>query len=157
MIQNNRLIVLEHITLRANRFMGTSHAFMLGLAVIAIWALSFLFNRPSWHAAIVEVTAILSFVNIFITQRAQNKDLKAIHIKLDELIASSSKASNLLIKAEEAPEQILEQVEDIYKSMAKVSLEEPSRTSITSAAIEHIMEAVHSDIAYQEIIADQID
>ncbi len=146
-----RLIVLEHMTMRANRFMGTSHAFLLGLAVITMWALSFLFNKPSWHAGILEVAAILSFINIFVVQRAQNKDLKAIHIKLDELIASSTRASNLLIKAENAPEGILEQVEDAYKNLAKTAREELSRTSITSPAVENIMETLRAEIIDSEI------
>ncbi len=145
-----RLIILEHVTLSVNRFLGTSHAFLLGLAVICIWALSFLFNR-AWHSVILEITAILSFVNIFVVQRAQNKDLKAIHIKLDELIASSTRASNLLIKAEEAPEKVLEQVEDIYKILAKTPADELSRTSITSTAVEQIMETIHTDIERPEI------
>lgn len=147
-----RLIIIEHITLRVNRFLGTSHAFMLGLAVIVLWAMSFLFNKPNWHSAIVEITAILSFINIFVVQRAQNKDLKAIHIKLDELIASSTRASNLLIKAEDAPERILEQVEGVYKDLAKTSVDEFSRNSITSSAVEQIMETMHSEIAHPEII-----
>ena len=139
--------------MRVNRFLGTSHAFILALMVIGLWALSFLFNKPNWHAAILEITAILSFINIFVTQRAQNKDLKAIHIKLDELIASSTRASNLLIKAEDAPERVLEEVEGIYKNLAKTTVDEFSRSSIASSAVEHIMENMHTEISQHGIVA----
>ncbi len=149
-----QFVFFEHMNVRVNRFLGTSHALILGLIVISGWALSFLFNKPAWHSAILEITAILSFINIFVVQRAQNKDLKAIHIKLDELIASSTRASNLLIKAEEAPERILEQVEDIYKDLAHTSGEEVSRTSIASSAVEHIMETMHSEITRREIMSE---
>lgn len=145
-----RIIVFEHITLSANRFLGTSHALVIGMIVIALWGISFLFNKSTWHSAIVEITAIVSFVNIFIVQRAQNKDLKAIHLKLDELIASSS-ASNLLIKAEDAPERVLEQVEDIYKTIAKTTGEELAKTNEVSSTIEHIMETVHNDITHPKL------
>jgi low affinity Fe/Cu permease len=134
--------VAELVSLRVNRFLGTSQALLVGLGILLLWAVSFLID-PNWHQIILEVVAMLSFLNLFTLQRAQNKDLKAIHIKLDELIASSSSASNRLIKAEEAPEHILDQVHEMYKDAAKLSNDDQSRVSINVEAVEEVMDALH--------------
>ncbi len=143
----------EHLTQRFNRFIGTSRAFMIGLAICVMWGISFLLES-SWHATIVECVAMVSFLNIFMIQRAQNKDLKAIHLKLDELLASSNRASNSLIKAEEAPEYVLDQVHDIYKDLARHASEEKPRTSLTSELVEQVMETVHTEQNTQIVAID---
>lgn len=139
------LLRFEHLVQRFNQFIGTSRAFFIGVAFFLIWVFSFVL-RGEWHASIVELVAMLSFLNIFFVQRGQNKDLKAMHLKLDELIASSNRANNSLIKAEEAPEEVLEQVHNIYKDLAKQAGEENLRVSITSELVEQVMEAVHTNI-----------
>ncbi len=146
---NKRRIIIEHWTLKFNHFFGSPHALLMGLGVIAIWAISCSF-KSHWHSSIVEFIAIISFFNIFIVQRAQNKGLKAVQLKLDELLASSNRASNLLIKAEDAPEHVLEQVQGIYKDLAKATGEDASRQSIASAAVDHIMET--AILSAEEII-----
>ena len=142
---NRRLLSFERSVTRFNQFIGSSPAFLIGLSFFFIWSASFL-GKSQWHASIAELVAMLSFLNIFFVQRGQNKDLKAIHLKLDELIASSNRANNSLIKAEEAPEEILEQVHNIYKELARQAFEEKPRVSITSELVEQIMETVHSNI-----------
>jgi low affinity Fe/Cu permease len=124
---------------------GTSPAFLIGLLFYLIWAISFYF-KGQWHNSIVEFVGMLSFLNIFFVQRGQNKDLRAIHIKLDELIASSNIASNSLIKAEEAPEEVLQEVNNVYKELAKLAQEGEPRTAITSEVVEKLMEAVHNNL-----------
>jgi low affinity Fe/Cu permease len=61
---------------------------------------------------------------VFILQRAQNRDTKAIHVKLDELIAAIEGASNRVIKAEEAPDHVLEEIHIASKNLAKAVLDE---------------------------------
>jgi low affinity Fe/Cu permease len=140
-----QLLSFERLVLQFNQFIGTSRAFFIGVVFFVGWVFSFVLSGQ-WHASIVELVAMLSFLNIFFVQRGQNKDLKALHLKLDELIASSNRANNSLIKAEEAPEQVLEQVHNIYKDLAKHASEENLRVSITSELVEQAMETVHSSL-----------
>jgi low affinity Fe/Cu permease len=141
----------EQISHKVNRFLGTSQALLVGLVVMVIWALSFLFEGK-WHELICELVAMVSFLNLFTLQRAQNKDLKAIHIKLDELIATSSSATNHLIKAEEAPEHVLDQVHELYKSAASAAINDPSRTSMNIGEVEEVMDNLRRDIAEAELL-----
>jgi low affinity Fe/Cu permease len=148
-------IMFEHISHKVNRYLGTSQALLVGLVVMLVWAVSFMFEGR-WHELIVEIVAMVSFLNFFTLQRGQNKDIKAIHIKLDELIASSSSATNHLIKAEEAPEHVLEQVHELYKSAASAAGNDPSRASINIGEVEELMDNLRKDIAEAEVLESQI-
>jgi low affinity Fe/Cu permease len=148
-------IKFEHISHKVNRFLGTSQALLVGLVVMVVWAVSFLFGGK-WHELICELVAMVSFLNLFTLQRAQNKDLKAIHIKLDELIASSSSATNHLIKAEEAPEHVLDQVHELYKSAATAAINDPSRSSMNIGEVEEVMDNLRRDIAEAEVLESKI-
>ncbi len=140
----------ERISHSLSKFFATTGALYFGIAIAICWVLSW-FGDRRWHDILVESVAMLSFLTIFIFQRSQNKEVKAIQIKLDELIASSDAASNRLIKAEEAPEHVLDQVHEIYKDVAKAALDENSRTRMVSIThAESLMEALHSDLVEDE-------
>jgi low affinity Fe/Cu permease len=137
---------VEKASHRFSRFFSTNLAFYFGVVITMLWILSW-FGDKRWHEVLVESVAILSFLTIFSFQRSQNKDVKAIQIKLDELIASSDVASNRLIKAEEAPEHVLDQVHEIYKDIARAAMDEESRVSIVEGVshVESLMEDLHAD------------
>lgn len=141
----SRFVLIEHATLKFNRFLGTSKALFFAVAFLLLWAWSKA-SDSRWHELIAEGAAMVGFINLFTLQRAQNKDLKAIHIKLDELIASSESASNRLIKAEEAPEHVLEQMHEMYKEAAMSIKDEPSRASINLDQADDVMKALHRDL-----------
>ena len=137
----------ERISHGFSKFFATSPALIIGVIISGLWLLS-LFGEKKWHESLVEAVEMLSFLTIFAFQRSQNKEIKAIQIKLDELIASSDVASNRLIKAEEAPEHVLDQVHEIYKDMAKAAMENNSRQRMVD--IEHaekLMETFHHETA----------
>lgn len=135
----------EKVSLSVAKFFATTAAFWLGISVAALWMLSWVVER-TLHEFLLEAVGMLSFLTIFVFQRAQNKDLKAVQIKLDELIASSSTANNRLIKAEEAPEHVLEQVHEIYKDVARAAMDEDPRARMVDIAhAESLMEALHKD------------
>jgi low affinity Fe/Cu permease len=136
----------ERLSNHVSKFFATTGALYFGIAVAACWLLSW-FGDRRWHDFLVELVALLSFLTIFTFQRSQNKDVKAIQIKLDELIASSAVASNRLIKAEEAPEHVLDQVHEIYKDVAKAAMDDDPRTSMVNTLhADMLMEALHYDL-----------
>jgi low affinity Fe/Cu permease len=142
---NKRSVTVEHATLKFNRFLGTSMALFCAVAFLVLWAWSRA-SDSKWHELIVEAAAMVGFINLFTMQRAQNKDLRAIHLKLDELIASSEFASNHLIKAEEAPEHVLEQVHEMYREAALGIKDDPSRATINLDQADEVMRALHRDL-----------
>src|SRR5437868_9645415 len=75
---------------------GTPAAFIIALMVIVVWAITgpiFKFS-DTWQLVINTGTTIITFLMVFVIQHSQNKDTKAIQLKLNELIAASGDASN---------------------------------------------------------------
>lgn len=92
---------------------GSPWAFIGALLVVAVWsAAGPLFNYSNtWQLMINTGTTIVTFVMVFLIQNTQNRDAKAIHLKLDELIRCLKGARNSLIDLEEMSEQELDQVQ----------------------------------------------
>ena len=98
--------ILERFSLIATKATGTSMAFILALSVIIVWGVTgplFHFS-DSWQLVINTSTTIVTFLMVFLIQRAQNKDAQAIHIKLNEVVAALEGASNRLIDVEDLTE-----------------------------------------------------
>ncbi|MBU6452376.1 MAG: low affinity iron permease family protein [Cyanobacteria bacterium REEB67] len=153
---SKRFIVLEHATLKFNRFLGTSFALICAVGFLLLWAWS-RFTDSKWHDMIGDLAAMVGFINLFTMQRAQNKDLKAIHLKLDELIASSESASNRMIKMEEAPEHILDQIHEVYREAALSVKNDPSRATISLDEADEVMKVMHRDLRELDEISEMKD
>ncbi len=98
--------ILERFSLIATKATGTSMAFILALSVIIVWGVTgplFHFS-DTWQLVINTSTTIVTFLMVFLIQRAQNKDAQAIHIKLNEVVAALEGASNRLIDVEDLTE-----------------------------------------------------
>src|SRR5437660_12154366 len=82
---------------------GNAWAFILALSTIAVWALlgATFHYSDTWQLVINTGTTIITFLMVFVIQHSQNKEMKAIQIKLDELIGATGGASNKLIDVEE--------------------------------------------------------
>jgi low affinity Fe/Cu permease len=88
---------------------GSTPAFVAAVALIALWLVSgpiFRFS-DTWQLVINTTTTIITFLMVFLIQRAQNKDAQAVALKLNELIAALEDASNRLINAESLPDDDL--------------------------------------------------
>lgn len=85
----------------------------------------------TWQLVINTGTTIITFLIVFLIQNTQNRDSKAIHIKLDELISSIKGARNTFINLEELPD---EEIEDLHKQFQslheKYSLELERRVNL---------------------------
>src|SRR6218665_1495029 len=96
---------------------GSTTAFILAGLTVVLWAVTGpLFNySETWQLVINTGTTIITFLMDFVIQQSQNKDTAAIHMKLNELIASSSKASNRLVDLEDLTEAEIEAVRKYYQ------------------------------------------
>jgi len=107
----------------ATDWSGTSLAFGLALLTIVVWLLTgpiFGFS-DTWQLVINTGTTIVTFLMVFLIQRAQNKDAQAVHLKLNELVAAMQGASNRLINAENLSERELRILHQHYGKLLELS------------------------------------
>src|SRR6478752_8376469 len=104
----------------AANWTGQPIAFLLAAGVIFVWILSgpvFGFS-DTWQLVINTGTTVITFLMVFLIQNTQNRDTKALQLKLDELIFVMAKANNSLLDLEEMDEKELDKVRDRYEKMA---------------------------------------
>jgi len=98
-------------------FTGSGSAFIIAALLVIVWAATgplFNFSEP-WQIVINTGTTIITFLMVFLIQKAQNKDSKAIQIKLNELIAAHEKASNRMVDIENLTEEELDKIHKFYE------------------------------------------
>ena len=108
---------------RASVRLGSHWAFLGACAVILLWGLIgplFRFS-DAWQLVINTGTTIVTFLMVFLIQSTQNRDAKAIHLKLDELIRSS-KARNVFADLEDATEDELAAFKDEFQKLRERGL-----------------------------------
>ena len=108
------------------RWTGSTGAFAWALGVIVVWAVLgpvFRFS-DTWQLVINTSTTIVTFLMVFLIQRAQNKDSLAIHLKLNEIVAALSGASNRLVDVESLSEKELAQLHRFYSELATLCRKE---------------------------------
>ena len=95
---------------------GSPVAFIIAAALVVVWAaLGPVFDySDTWQLVINTSTTIITFLMVFIIQQSQNRDTAAIHLKLNELIASHDKASNRLVDVEDLTEEELMVLKKFY-------------------------------------------
>lgn len=94
--------LLEKFSIRATEWAGGTWAFALAIGVIVVWVITgplFGFS-DTWQLVINTGTTIVTFLMVFLIQRAQNKESSALHLKLNEIVAAVEGASNRLIDVE---------------------------------------------------------
>lgn len=126
MIKENKAGLFERFSNAATKFTGSSPAFIAAVAIVVIWAVSGpLFNySETWQLVINTGTTIITFLMVFLIQKAQNKDGKAIQLKLNELIAAHEKASNRMVDIEDLTEEELDQFHQFYVALATLAKKE---------------------------------
>lgn len=103
------------------KFTGSTEAFSISLFIVMVWIVTGpVFNySDTWQLVINTGTTIITFLMVFLIQRSQNKDSLAIHLKLNELIASSPTASNRLVDVEDLTEAELEILHHYYELLSQ--------------------------------------
>jgi len=115
------LSIFDRFASKVTRWVGTPVAFAAALASIVGWALSgpaFKYSE-NWQLVINTGTTIVTFLMVFLIQQSQNKDSVALHLKLNELLASNRQASNRMIGIEDLDAQDLEAVAAFYVRLAQ--------------------------------------
>jgi low affinity Fe/Cu permease len=115
---------------------------MIALGIILVWSLTgplFGFS-DTWQLVINTGTTIVTFLMVFLIQRAQNKDALAIHLKLNEIVAALEGASNRLIDVEDLTEKEIATLHKYYQELSRMAKKDLSLTeshSIEEAEARH--------------------
>jgi low affinity Fe/Cu permease len=113
---------------RASVLLGSAWAFCGAVLVIVVWLVTgptFHFS-DTWQLIINTATTVVTFLMVFMIQNTQNRDAKAMHLKLDELIRAVTGARNQLVDLENLSDDDLKKLELQFKTLRKQA--EDSRT-----------------------------
>jgi low affinity Fe/Cu permease len=104
---------------RSSHYLGSRWAFVVAIGVIVVWALSgpFFHYSDTWQLVINTGTTIVTFLMVFLIQNTQNRDARAIHLKLNELIHAVDKAKNKMIDVEKLSDL---ELDDLAKTYEKI-------------------------------------
>lgn len=141
---NKRKNLFEKFAHSATVFSGSTIAFMIALLIVVVWITTgpyFNFS-DTWQLVINTGTTIITFLMVFLIQRMQNKDSRAIHLKLNELVASLKGPSNRLIDVEDLSEEELETLSKYYRELARMAKKEKDLSS--SHSIEEAEKRHHA-------------
>lgn len=121
---------------------GSTWAFILAFGVVIAWGCTGPIFKYSdtWQLVINTSTTIVTFLMVFIIQRAQNKDALAVQLKLNELVAAIEGASNRLVSVEDLSDKDLEVLHKHYRELALMAKSETRITeshSIDEAKVRH--------------------
>jgi low affinity Fe/Cu permease len=98
---------------------GSPWAFLAGLSITVIWGVTgpMFHYSDTWQLVINTGTTIITFLMVFLIQNTQNRDAKAVHLKLDELIRAVGAARNRLVNLEHCTDDELTQLEEEFRKL----------------------------------------
>ena len=118
---------------------GKPATFLFAVLTVVVWAVTGpLFHySDTWQLVINTGTTIVTFLMVFLIQNTQNRDAKAIHLKLDELIRSTSKARNSLVNLENLTDDELANLKTEFEKVQLRAKFRSEHKSDPSAADDH--------------------
>src|SRR6202045_3251058 len=124
---------------RSSMILGSAWAFAGAVLVILVW----IFTGPTfhfsdtWQLIINTATTIITFLMVFLIQNTQNRDAKAMHLKLDELIRSHHPASDDLIDIQKLSDEELDELELRYEKIRKACEARRNGKPVSVTAAKH--------------------
>jgi low affinity Fe/Cu permease len=121
--------LFHKISLRVSVIAGSPLTFISAFLIIILWAStgSFFHFSDTWQLIINTSTTIITFLMVFLIQNTQNRDSKAIHLKLDELLKGVKGARSGMIDVEELSDEDLEKLHGEFRLMHEKYAEELQR------------------------------
>lgn len=103
--------------------LGSAWAFVVAVLVIVVWGVTgpTFHYSDTWQLIINTGTTIVTFLMVFIIQNTQNRDAKAVHLKLDEIIRALKGARNELVDLEDLSDQELARLEQQFKRLRRLA------------------------------------
>jgi low affinity Fe/Cu permease len=121
---------------RSSTLLGSAWAFCGAVLVILVWLVTgpaFHFS-DTWQLIINTATTVVTFLMVFMIQNTQNRDAKAMHIKLDELIRALKGARNQLVDVENLSDEDLKKLEEQFRRLRKQADRNGTRSEKSQSA-----------------------
>ncbi len=117
---------------------GKPVTFIISVLAIAIWATTGpLFHySDTWQLVINTGTTIVTFLMVFLIQASQNRDSRAVQLKLDELIRAQTKARNQFADIEEATEEEIDRFRSEFKARREKGLSETEAARAAASSVD---------------------
>ena len=114
---------MERLSSGVTKVSGSNGAIIAAFLTIIVWAITgpFFHYSETWQLIINTGTTIITFLMVFLIQKAQNKDSMAVHLKLNELIKSHKESSNRLIDVENMTEDQIIIIQKHYENLNKIN------------------------------------
>ncbi|KIQ20239.1 membrane protein [Flavobacterium sp. MEB061] len=118
----------EKFASHVSKAAGSTTAFLSAFLIVIVWAVCGpIFNySETWQLVINTGTTIITFLMVFLIQKAQNKDSLAIQLKLNELVASNKYSSNSLVDIESMTEEEMIIIQKYYHRLSELAKKEVS-------------------------------
>jgi low affinity Fe/Cu permease len=132
----------ERLAQSMTRWTGATPTFLGAVGIVVAWALlGPVFDySDTWQLVINTGTTIVTFLMVFLIQRSQNKDARAVHLKLNKLVSALEGASSRLINVEDLTEEEVRTLHRHYQGLVALAQRESSLThshSIEEAEARH--------------------
>jgi low affinity Fe/Cu permease len=124
---------------RSAAMLGSAWAFGGAVLVILVWILTgptFHFS-DTWQLIINTATTVITFLMVFLIQNTQNRDAKAVHLKLDEMIRALKGARNQLVDLEDLSDEELKKLEEQFQRLRKKAEHDGTRSHKAQPAKSH--------------------
>ncbi|MEP6937806.1 MAG: low affinity iron permease family protein [Chthoniobacterales bacterium] len=122
----------------ASAVLGTAWSFVIALLIIVIWAATgHVFHySDTWQLIINTGTTIVTFLMVFLIQNTQNRDSKAVHLKLDELIRAVGGARNHMVDLERLSDTELQKLQKEFERIGKKADQANTRVDEVKAELK---------------------
>lgn len=140
----------ERISNTITVYSGSSAVFTVAAGLILLWVVTgpvFGYSN-TWLLIANTVTSIITFLMVFLIQKAQNKESIAVQLKLNELIAASTHASNRLLNIQDLSEAELKTLYEHYRKLVELTQQAESNTQ--SHSVEDAIETIDEIIEEKE-------
>ena len=116
---------------RASQVVGSKWCFTSAVLLIILWAVTGpLFHySDTWQLVINAATTVVTFLIVFLIQNTQNRDARAIHLKLDEIIHAIGKARNEMIQIENLSDEDLQELTNNFKRIRTACVERSAESA----------------------------
>ena len=124
---------------RCSAILGSPWAFAAAILIIVVWGITgpTFHYSDTWQLIINTGTTIVTFLMVFLIQNTQNRDAKAMHLKLDEIIRALKKARNEMVDLEELSDQELNKLEQQFRRVReKAENHGPNMRHVEPEALE---------------------
>lgn len=111
--------IFRRFASKTTEILGSSWTFLAAMLIVLIWAATgpyFLYSN-TWQLVINTGTSVVTFIMVFVIQHSQNRDTKAIHLKLAELIRAVEEARTELVNLEDFSDEKLQDLKEQFEQI----------------------------------------